>query len=112
MDLTSDFIAMNFFILCYLNWLGKGKPIGSDAKTKKFIKECFILWDKLIYEYVKGTWKSSADSKIRVNIEKLDDNFTHVSKDDWKKLLDEVFAEFCHQYEDFEDSDEAMSLDQ
>ena len=26
-------------------------------------------------------------------------------------LLDEVFAEFCHQYEDFEDSDEAMSLD-
>ena len=27
-------------------------------------------------------------------------------------LLDEVFAEFCHQYEDFEDSDEAMLLDQ
>ncbi len=26
-------------------------------------------------------------------------------------LLDEVFAEFCHLYEDFEDSDEAMSLD-
>ncbi len=26
-------------------------------------------------------------------------------------LLDEVFAEFCHIYEDFEDSDEAASLD-
>jgi hypothetical protein len=26
-------------------------------------------------------------------------------------LLDEVFAEFCHQYEDFEDSDEAELLD-
>ncbi len=26
-------------------------------------------------------------------------------------LLDEVFAEFCHLYEDFEDADEAMSLD-
>ncbi len=26
-------------------------------------------------------------------------------------LLDEVFAEFCHLYEDFEDSDEAASLD-
>ncbi len=28
------------------------------------------------------------------------------------QLLDEVFAEFCHIYEDFEDADEAMSLDQ
>ena len=26
-------------------------------------------------------------------------------------LLDEVFAEFCHQYEEYENSDEAMSLD-
>ena len=26
-------------------------------------------------------------------------------------LLDEVFAEFCHQYEEFENSDEAMSLE-
>ena len=29
-----------------------------------------------------------------------------------EQLMDEVFAEFCHQYEDFEDADEAMSLDQ
>ena len=28
-----------------------------------------------------------------------------------EQLLDEVFAEFCHQYEDFEDSDEAELLD-
>ena len=26
-------------------------------------------------------------------------------------LMDEVFAEFCNQFEDFEDADEAMSLD-
>ena len=26
-------------------------------------------------------------------------------------LLDEVFAEFCHQYEEFENSEEAMSMD-
>ena len=29
-----------------------------------------------------------------------------------EQLMDEVFAEFCNQYEDFEDADEAMSLDQ
>ena len=28
-----------------------------------------------------------------------------------EQLMDEVFAEFCHQYEDFEDADEAMLLD-
>ena len=28
-----------------------------------------------------------------------------------EQLLDEVFAEFCSQYEDFEDADEAESLD-
>ena len=26
-------------------------------------------------------------------------------------LLDEVFAEFCHQYEEYENSDEAMDLE-
>ena len=28
-----------------------------------------------------------------------------------EQLMDEVFAEFCHQYEDFEDSEEALELD-
>lgn len=28
-----------------------------------------------------------------------------------EQLLDEVFAEFCHQYEDFENSEEAIELD-
>ena len=28
-----------------------------------------------------------------------------------EQLMDEVFAEFCYQYEKFEDSDEAMQLE-
>ena len=28
-----------------------------------------------------------------------------------EQLMDEVFAEFCHQYEEYENSDEAMKLD-
>ncbi len=38
-----------------------------------------------------------------------DDEQLEVIEDD--DLLDEVFAEFCNQYEDSEDADEAMSLD-
>ncbi len=29
-----------------------------------------------------------------------------------EQLMDEVFAEFCHQYEEYENSDEAMALDE
>ena len=28
-----------------------------------------------------------------------------------EQLMDEVFAEFCHQYEEFEDSEEAIELE-
>ena len=28
-----------------------------------------------------------------------------------EQLMDEVFAEFCHQYEQFEESEDAMALD-
>ena len=30
---------------------------------------------------------------------------------DDEQLMDEVFAEFCHQYEEYEDSEDAMKLD-
>lgn len=39
------------------------------------------------------------------------DDATLVPLED-EQLLDEVFAEFCHQYEEFENSDEAMELDE
>ena len=35
----------------------------------------------------------------------------HLETIEDEALLDEVFAEFCNQYEDFEDADEAESLD-
>ena len=38
-----------------------------------------------------------------------DDESLEQIEDD--SLLDEVFAEFCKQYEDFEDADEAASLE-
>ena len=37
-----------------------------------------------------------------------DEHFETIEDDE---LLDEVFAEFCNQYEDFEDADEAASLE-
>ncbi len=40
-----------------------------------------------------------------------EENDEHLETIDDEALLDEVFAEFCAQYEDFEDADEAASLE-
>ena len=86
MKLTSDHIALNFFIIAYKNWKVKG-----ITKQREFQTDCIILMDRLIYEYVMGKWKSSADAKIRNNIANLAENFKMVQESDWKKLLTDIF---------------------
>lgn len=93
MDLTSDSIALNFFILLYNDWVRKEKPIGSDTKAHKFEKNCFILWDKLIYEYIAVQWRGSGDTKIASNISSLkndNDIFTPITTEKWIQLLEEI----------------------
>ena len=94
MELTSDSIALNFFIIMYLDWQRKGKPIGNDRNARNFSKNCFILWDKLIYEYISVQWRGSSDTKIATNITsiKVDNSelFTPISTEDWIKLLEDI----------------------
>lgn len=93
MDLTSDSIALNFFIVMYYDWIRKGKPIGSDLKANQFRKNCLILWDKLIYEYVTVQWRGSGDTKIASNISALkneDDLFVPISSEQWIRLFEEI----------------------
>ena len=51
------------------------------------------------------------DEVVMFRLEGPEDDKRLCTLDD-EQLMDEVFAEFCHQYEDFEDADEAMQLDQ
>lgn len=96
MELTSDAIALNFIIVAYRDWVRKGKPVG-DTKAKQFQKNCFILWDKLIYEYVNKQWRGSSDSRIANNIVSMDsesDLFVPVEQYRWESLLrDQIFAD-------------------
>ena len=94
MELTSDYIALNFVSIAYLNWKKCGKPRNGDASLKKFTKNCFILWDRLIYEYVSQVWKGSGDSKVKANIAQFNtytELFPPVSTDSWKALLEDIF---------------------
>ncbi len=93
MEITSDSIALDFLIILYNDWARKGKPIGSDSKAHKFEKNCFILWDKLIYEYIAVQWRGSGDTKIASNISALKNEnelFTPVSSEKWIQLLEEI----------------------
>ena len=92
LEITADLVAIDFFVLCYLDWIRKGEPIGGDANQKAFEKDCFILIDRLIYEHVCGIWRSSADARIKNNIEHLEENFIPVSKNEWENLLNGVFT--------------------
>ena len=59
-----------------------------------FGKNCLILWDKLIYEYVTVQWRGSGDTKIATNIASLKNDtnelFTPVPTENWIRLLEEI----------------------
>lgn len=93
MDLTSDSIALNFLILSYFDWKRKGKPLGNDTKAKIFGKNCLIIWDKLIYEYVSSQWRGSGDTKIATNISSInseEDLFVPISTEKWLQLFESI----------------------
>ncbi len=94
MELTSESIALNFFIIMFLDWKRKGKPIGNNLKARMFGKNCLILWDKLIYEYVSTLWRGSADAKIAANIGSIknepDGLFTKTESNKWLQIFDEI----------------------
>lgn len=93
MELTSDTIAMNFLLLAYFDWKRKGCPIGSNTQTKQFQKNCFILWDKLIYEYIFRQWRGSSDSIVANNLASIDHApalYVPISEDKWKAALKEI----------------------
>ena len=97
MELTNDSIALNFFILAYKDWDRKGKPTGSDSNAKTFARNCFILWDKLIYEYLTLKWKGSGDSKVGRNISELTNaeySYKPVSSEEWLRLLEEIHEKY------------------
>lgn len=93
-ELTSLGCALNFILVAYLSWIKSGRPIGNDSNAKIFMKNCFILWDKLIYEYVNRQWSGSMDSKISNYLDRLINNgnvFDPVASEKWAQLLNDIF---------------------
>lgn len=90
-EMTSDAIALDFFILCYNEWKKQNCPIGSNSVTKNFQKYCFVLWDRLIFEYVNFLWKGSGDSRVHNDIISIDSS-RKISTEKWLNLLEEIYT--------------------
>ena len=84
-----------------------------EGKVEKFYHVATIEYKNEFYCFFQKAEPETEEEEDEVVIFKLDgdgeDAQLLVIEDE--QLLDEVFAEFCHQYEDFENSDEAMRLD-
>lgn len=89
--MTSDAIALDFLILSYNEWKKQNCPMGVNTATKNFQKYCFILWDRLIYEYICSLWKGSGDSRVHSDI--ISTNPARiVSTEKWLALLEEIYT--------------------
>lgn len=94
MDIASDSVALDFLFEMYFDWKRKGSPTGYSAQTAKFQKNCIVLLDQLIYEYINLQWRGSSDSKIAKNIAQLNDKtdvFVPIAKSEWEKMLNQIF---------------------
>ncbi len=92
-NLLSDAIALNFLLITYEDWKRKGKPVGNDKTAKLFQKNGYILFDKLIFEYISKQWRGSSDSKIAQNLKSFTsetDLYSEIPETRWKTLLTEV----------------------
>ena len=135
---TIDSIAASYILESYLTRMKKRKQEEVNNMNKELENEAYDdEADRIIelededgnveqflhigtIEY-RGEWycffqkaepetEEEEDEVVMFRLEGEGEDKQLVTLDD-EQLMDEVFAEFCHQYEDFEDSDEAMKLD-
>ena len=132
---TIDSIAASFILESYLKKMKnqeKEKIMKNEVKTEEYEEEDRIIeledeegnaekfWHIGTIEY-RGEWycffqkaepetEEEEDEVVMFRLEGEGDEKRLAALDD-EQLMDEVFAEFCHQYEQFEDSDEAAELE-
>ena len=82
-----------------------------DGNVEKFLHVATIPYKGVNYCVFQVAEPETEDEEDEVIIYALDEENGMLNPLEDEQLLDEVFAEFCKEYENFEDADEAMSLD-
>ncbi len=88
-----------YFLLCayfMFEKLGEPTATANDIKARLFKKNCFLLMDQIIMEYVNGTWKGSSDSLLETKIKKFKASFNvdspieHVKEEEWGTFINDI----------------------
>lgn len=82
-----------------------------EGNVEKFLHVATIPYKGVNYCVFQVAEPETEDEEDEVIIYALDEDNGMLNPLEDEQLLDEVFAEFCKEYENFEDADEAMSLD-
>ncbi len=82
-----------------------------DGNVEKLLHIATIDYKGDYYCFFQKAEPETEEEEDEVVMFKLDQENEILLPLEDEQLMDEVFAEFCHQYEDFEDSEEAMELD-
>ena len=85
--------------------------VDDEGKTEKLLHIATIEYKNAKYCVFQKAEPETEEEEDEVVIFLLDEEKELLLPIEDEYLLDEVFAEFCHQYEDFEDADEAELLD-
>ena len=91
--LLTDAISIYFVVQLYLYANERDYLSSPSPKGRQSIKRnAFILFDRLVYECIKGLWSGSSDSRISTLLTKPMDSeyFTPVSDESWKSLIQEI----------------------
>ena len=86
--------------------------VDDEGKPEKFLHIGTMPYKGTTYCFFQKAEPETEEEQDEVVILTLDEENEMLYPLEDEQLLDEVFAEFCNQYEDFEDADEAMQLEQ
>ncbi|MBR2022926.1 MAG: Holliday junction resolvase RuvX [Clostridia bacterium] len=82
-----------------------------EGNSEKFLHIATIEYGEVKYCVFQKAEPETEEEEDEVVIFALDEEQGMLNPLEDEQLLDEVFAEFCNQYEQFENSEEAMRLD-
>ncbi len=82
-----------------------------QGNVEKFLHIATIAYKGDTYCFFQKAEPETEEEEDEVVMFRLDEENEMLLPLEDEQLMDEVFAEFCHQYEDFENNEEAMELD-
>ena len=81
-----------------------------DIFAKLMALGCNCVETYCVFQKAEPETEEEEDEVVIFALQGEEDDAVLMPLED-EQLLDEVFAEFCHQYEKFENADEAMELE-